>query len=151
MKIFALLTGLALLVSGPAQAFGNDDTWTTGYGMGIAEAVITKGAGNQIYVTCGIPTPGRPVTSISFTLAGDSSKDNSILLTFDNEAPQEFSLWDGDIQSASRAGASQFEYVIAKFRAKQWVNVRFEDGTNTTFSLKGANKAIGECPTDFSQ
>lgn len=45
--------GVALLAApGAALAFGNDDRWESGWGMGIAEAVITRGPGNQIYVTC---------------------------------------------------------------------------------------------------
>lgn len=119
--------------------------------MGVSEAIINKGPGNSIYVTCGTPTPSMPVTGVTFTLVGDSSKDSSITLTFDGEAPQDFSLNDGGIESFSRSGSNQFDYVIQKFKSKQWVNVRFQNGTNATFTLKGANDAIGDCPSDFSQ
>lgn len=146
-----ILPIIAILYSSPALSFGNDESWTSGWGMGISEAIINKGPGNSIYVTCGTPTPERPVSGVSFNLIGDSSKDRSILLTFDGESPQDFSLNDGKIESFSRSGSAQFEYVIQKLKNKQWVNVRFQNGTNATFTLNGANDAIGDCPSDFSQ
>lgn len=146
-----LLSFLVLMCHTPVFAFGNDESWTFGGAMGIAEAVINKGPGNQIYVSCGSPTQNGSVTGVRFTLMGDSSKSDTILLTFDGDPPQEYRLNDGSIASATRADAFQFEHVIERFRTKQWVNVRFENGTNAIFSLKGANKAISNCPTDFSQ
>lgn len=141
----------AAILASSAIAFGNDEAWESGWGMGISEAIITKGQGNKIYVACGIPTPGRPVTSISFALIGNAPNSSSILLTFDGEAPREVFLSNGSIESASRAGASQFDYIIGKFREKQWVNVRYMDGTNATFTLNGASDAIGICPSDLLQ
>ena len=35
-----------------ASAFGRDDKWVSGWGQGVAEAIVTHGPGNQIYVTC---------------------------------------------------------------------------------------------------
>lgn len=146
-----IFTIVAILHSSPALSFGNDESWTSGWGMGISEAIINKGPGNSIYVTCGTPTTTMSVTGISFTLIGDSSKDSSVILTFDGEPPQDFSLIDGNIESFSRVGSAQFEHIIQKLKTKQWVNVRFQNGTNATFTLNGANDAIGDCPSDFSQ
>lgn len=134
-----------------AFAFGNDEAWTSGFGMGVAEAVITNGPGNQILVACGAPLPGRSVSAISFMLVGDSSDDDEVLLTFDGDAPEGYPLTDGGIGSASHADSGWFERAIEKFRVKNFVNVRFKDGRNATFTLRGASKAISECPSDFSQ
>ncbi|WP_395517815.1 hypothetical protein [Pseudorhizobium flavum] len=131
-----------------ALAFGNDDHWVSGWGMGVAEAVITKGPGNQIYVTCD-DGADRNATGISFTLAGDTSKDSSIQLIFDNEDPEDYSLWDGSIRSDCRVCAQTYDVVIDKLKKHSTVHVKFQNGLGTRFSLKGAAKAIGECTADF--
>lgn len=64
MKIaIALLAMMAMPAS--AHSFGNDDHWVSGWGQGISEAIITKGPGNQIYVTCD-DGAGREATGIRF-------------------------------------------------------------------------------------
>lgn len=55
-------------------AFGNDEIWTSGFGQGVSEAVINKGPGNQIMVTCDSGAD-RDATGISFMLGGNSPKE----------------------------------------------------------------------------
>lgn len=47
-----ILSDPVLLTADAAFAFGRDDSWTSGWGQGVAEAVVTLGPGNRIYVTC---------------------------------------------------------------------------------------------------
>lgn len=141
--------GVALLAApGAALAFGNDDRWESGWGMGIAEAVITRGPGNQIYVTCDDGAM-RNATAISFTLAGDSSKDSSVQLTFDGGEPEDYSLWDGQIKSDCHACASTYDVVIKKLKTHNFVHVKFGNGKAAKFSLNGSAKAIKQCVADF--
>ncbi|KVK62655.1 hypothetical protein L905_18975 [Agrobacterium sp. TS43] len=141
--------GVALLAApGAASAFGNDDRWESGWGMGVAEAVVTRGAGNQIYVTCD-EGADRNATAISFTLAGNSSKDSSVQLTFDGEAPEDYTLWDGQIKSDCRACAATYDIVIKKLKTHSSVHVKFKNGDAANFSLNGSSKAIGQCVADF--
>lgn len=146
MKYLILI--IAVCTSTSALAFGNDDKWTSGWGMGVSEAVITKGPGNQIYVTCDDGADSN-ATGISFTLLGDSPKGNTIQLTFDNDDPEDYSLFDGKITSDCRVCASIYDSVIQKLKAKSSVHVKFSNGTSTRFTLKGASKAIGHCVADF--
>ena len=145
---WAAFSCAAALMPATSYAFGNDDHWVSGWGQGISEAIITKGPGNQIYVTCD-DSAGREATGISFMLGGKSATGSSILLGFDKDDPKEFSLWDGVIPSNCRACASVYDVVIAGFKKHSSVYVRFENGDATRFSLKGARKAIGQCVADF--
>lgn len=131
-----------------AIAFGNDDEWVSGFGQGVCESIVTHGANNSIYVSCECGS-GRPSSGITFRLAGQNPTGSSILLTFDGRAPEEISISDGRIESNCRACAATFTYVIELLRTYNSVNVRFENGDNATFTLKGSNSAIGECIADF--
>lgn len=130
------------------MAFGSDDKWTSGWGQGVAEAIVTKGPGNQIYVTCN-EGAGYDATGISFTLRDREPTGHSVLLTFDGEDPEEFSIWSGRITSNCRACAATYEVVVGKLRRHKSVHVRFENGDAARFSLKGAAKAIGQCIPDL--
>lgn len=129
-------------------AFGSDDYWMSGWGQGIHEAIITKGPGNRIYVTCGEGAgPGH--TGIDFMLSNQPPTGSSILLTFDNNDPESYSIWSGRIPSDCRACASVYEAVLEKLRRHRSVHVRFENGDATRFTLTGSSKAISECMPDF--
>lgn len=131
-----------------ASAFGSDDKWTAGWGQGVAEAIVTKGPGNRMYVTCD-DGAARNATKISFTLHGKSPTGRSVLLTFDNKDPQDFAIWDGEIRSDCRTCAATYDHVISLLKAHSSVHVRFENGEATRFTLKGASKTIGQCKADF--
>lgn len=139
---------LTIAVVGNADAFGSDDRWTAGWGQGIAEAVIGKGPGNQIYVTCD-EGAGRNATGISFMLAGKAPTGAVVTLTFDNADPHDFSLWDGAIRSDCHACASTYDVVIDALKKHSSVHVRFENGDAARFTLKGSSAAIGHCIADF--
>lgn len=148
MKFQAILCAMAVGISSSALAFGSDDKWTAGWGQGIAEAIITKGPGNQIYVTCD-QGAGRSATGISFMLSGRAPTGHSITLTFDNSDPQDYSLWDGEIISSCRACAATYDVVIDQMKKAASVHVRFENGDAARFTLRGSSRAIGECTADF--
>lgn len=141
---------LWVAVAGHALAFGSDDRWQSGWGQGVAEAIVTRGAGNSIYVTCD-DGAGRNATAISFNLRDRPPTGSRITLTFDSDDPEDVSIWDGEIKSDCRACASVYEYVIEKLRSKNSVHVRFENGDAARFTLKGSRKAIGQCTPDFAR
>lgn len=140
-----------LVTTNPALSFGRDDEWTSGWGQGVAEAIVTHGPGNQIYVTCNDGGSPYSATEINFTLGGDSSKDNSITLTFDGDEPKQFMLSHGSITSDCHACMSNYLFVIDKFKTKNKVHVLFESGVGTSFTLKGAKNAISQCTPDFAR
>ncbi|MDP2738320.1 MAG: hypothetical protein Q8O82_06335 [Pseudorhodobacter sp.] len=131
----------------PARAFGNDEHWVSGWGMGTKEAIITKGPGNQIYVACeeGSTNP----SSISFMLGGDGPRGDQITLTFDETDPQDFWITNGEITSDCHACAANFDTVIELLKSHNSVHVRFENGLSTRFSLSGSGEAIGQCVAGF--
>lgn len=127
----------------------SDAIWRSGWGQGVAEAQVTHGSGNEIYVAC---EDGSEIdSSISFMLAGDGpGKTSEIMLIFDKGNPETISVdSDGNITSDSYAGDSNFRYVISKFKKHQSVYVRFSDGRESSFTLKGAANAIGDCRPTF--
>ncbi|PTQ92600.1 hypothetical protein C8R30_12223 [Nitrosomonas nitrosa] len=133
----------------------SDDIWRSGWGQGVSEAEVTRGSGNKIYVAClsGREWPLDMGSSISFMLAGDGPKPNSeLLIIFDKKHPESFSVdKHGKITSDCRACAANFDYLIEQLKKHSSIYVRFSDGRESTFTLKGSAKAIGECPSAWSQ
>lgn len=152
MKLTVLGGALAwagiFLGATPAFSFGNDREWQSGWGQGVAEAVVTNGAGNQIYVTCD-EGAGRNATGISFMIGGDSPTGDHIVLTFDGADPEQVWVQDGQITSDCRACAGTYDWTIERLKKHSRVHVMTEAGESAAFTLKGATKAIGNCTADF--
>lgn len=152
------LSALILSLACTAPSFAwlsetSDHEWRSGWGQGVGEAEVTRGSGNNIYVACVEGQHSVSSSSISFKLAGDGPKNNSeVMLIFNGKQPITISTDRfGEVESKSHAGASVFEHLIDSFKKHNSVYVRFSDGREATFTLKGAKKAIGDCPSAFSQ
>ena len=146
IKRLIIATALVCLAKA-SFAFGNDDSWVSGWGMGTKEAVVTNGPGNEIYVAC---DEGSSLSSsIRFILGGDSPKGHAITLTFDGSDPEDFWLADDLISSDCRACAANFDRVIQLLKSHKSVHVRFENGLSSKFNLAGSGEAIGECIAGF--
>lgn len=144
MIIATVLSVLAMTGPRPQEDFGRDDRWVSGWGMGVSEAAVTHGPGNQIYVTC-----GEGQTGIRFMLAGDSPNGfSTVLLTFDGEDPVGVTMKDGKIDSNCRVCAANYVMVANALRRHRSVHVRFDNGTSTRFTLNGSAEAIVECEPD---
>jgi hypothetical protein len=144
LMIFA--ASLAIVASA-ANAFGSDEKWSSGFGQGVCEAIVTSGAGNEIYVGCDCGSD-RP-SSISFQLAGKSPTGDLVFLSFDGGQAEDVSLWNSAIPSDCRACASNFDYVKERLKRHSNVRVMFQNGDAANFTLKGSTAAIGECEADF--
>ncbi|MCE9662964.1 hypothetical protein LY622_05880 [Halomonas sp. M5N1S17] len=121
----------------------SDDEWRSGWGQGVAEAEVTRGSGNKIYVAC--ESGSRRASSIHFSLAGDGPRSNEIIMIFDQGPLETISVdQNGTISSDSRAGALNFDHVLEKLKIHNSVYIRFSDGRESTFTLKGSAKAISE-------
>lgn len=149
MRFVVLALGFGVSFSALAWSTATSDkVWRSGWGQGVAEAQVTHGSGNQIYVACNDGSGMN--SSISFWLVGDSPKSGEILMIFDKGSPESISVnADGDIVSDSRVSDSTFRYVLDKFRQHNSVYIRFSNGHESTFTLKGAAKAIGDCRSTF--
>ena len=130
-------------------AFGNDDSWVSGWGMGTKEAVITHGPGNEIYIAC--DEGSNLSSSIRFMLGGDDPKGKVVTLTFDGADPEDFWLADDIISSDCHACAANFDRVIELLKSHKTVHVRFENGLSSRFTLDGSSEAIGECIAGFNK
>nr|CAS02971.1 putative integron gene cassette protein [uncultured bacterium] len=108
--VFAVLLLCSLSVfAWPTET--SDKAWRSGWGQGVAEAQVTHGSGNEIYVAC---EDGSGIdSSISFMLAGDGPKSGEILMIFDKGEPESIQVGaDGNITSNSHASDSTFRYVL---------------------------------------
>lgn len=136
------------LTAGAAWAFGNDITWEAGGDQGVSEAIITSGAGNSIMATCDVGQDNN-LTGITFEIGGTYPEDY-VILTFDGQNPEQVGLWgEGMITSSCRACAGTYDWVIERLKRHHRIHVMTKEGKSTTFSLKGATKAIGDCTADF--
>ena len=145
-----LLSGvivIAAIAGTTAGAFGRDDRWSSGFGMGVCEALVTSGAGNQIYVACDCGS-AQP-SSISFMLGGGAPKGDRIFLSFDGADAEDIWISEGGITSDCRACAGTFEYVRDALKRHGRVRVMAQNGDAATFTLVGSSEAIGECSAAF--
>ncbi len=138
---------MALLM--PTLSAASDDQWHSGYGMGVCEASVSSGAGNEIYVACECGS-GTPST-IHFTIGGETPSSKHLFLTFDAKDAQYVSLWDGVIPSDCRACDDNFRYALEGFKGHSKVRVMLPSGEATTFTLKNATEALGSCVSSFGQ
>lgn len=148
-RVFIFLS--CLLTCGSAFSWAtttSDKVWRSGWGHGVAEAEVTYGSGNTIYVACN--DGSNFDSSIDFTLAGDGPKGNQVLFIFDGGQPETVQVGKyGTVASDSYAGDATFRHLLKQFKAHKQVYVRFTDGREATFTLNGASKAIGNCRSTF--
>jgi hypothetical protein len=138
---------LGLVIASPSFGWAtetSDDKWRSGWGQGWAEAQVTHGSGNEIYVAC--EAGSEENSFIRFTLVGSGPRAREILVIFDNGHPASIETGpDGTITQDSNAGDSTFRYLLQAFKQRNNVYVRFPDGRESTFTLKGAAAALGGC------
>jgi hypothetical protein len=129
----------------------SDDVWRSGWGQGVSESEVTYGSGNRIYVACHEPLSWGG-SSISISLGGREFPNSELLIRFDNGKLESFHTDKrGYIESDSRVGDAQFHYLIDHFKKHKKVYIRAPNGYESTFTLKGSTKALGnDCKSGFS-
>lgn len=125
----------------------SDDKWRSGFGQGIVEAEVTQGSGNKIEVVCSDPDNSLNIpSSISVTIGNRTS--SSMLMVYDGGKPEEISL-GSYIDSSNHVGADYFLHILEKFKKHKKVYIRFADGSEATFTLKGAKAVVDGCKPTF--
>lgn len=155
MRPAILAASLALAAPFPASAWNgtSDQQWRSGWGQGVSEAQVTKGSGNEIYVTCTEYAEDIASTQVSFSLAGSPPPPGSeVIMVFDNSRPVAYGVDNtGAVSSACRACVDDFVGLIDRLKSHKSVYVRFADGREADFTLKGSSAAIGDCSPDFGK
>lgn len=139
----------------PTVCFGwlsetSDEEWRSGWGQGVSEAEITNGSGNKIYVAC-TEDDYMGGSKIHLSLSGDSAKGRSeVMFAFDDKKPIFINVdEDGHVASDCRVCAANFTYLVDELKTRNSVLVRFSDGRESSFSLHGSAKSIGDCKATF--
>lgn len=110
---------LAFCFSGQALAFGNHDTWTSGFAQGTAEYTILGKGQSQLYLAC--DSSGTQAATVIFTDASGHqvSMDSGQSLTIKIDSGEEADI----SESASHAGQSNLMWAWNKLRTGQRVVV----------------------------
>lgn len=108
---------LAFCFSGQALAFGNHDTWTSGFAQGTAEYTILGKGQSQLYLAC--DSSGTQAATVIFTDASGHqvSMDSGQSLTIKIDSGEEADI----SESASHAGQSNLMWAWNKLRTGQRV------------------------------
>lgn len=125
-----------------AQAFGNHQTWTSGFAQGSSEYVILGKGKSQLYLACG--DGSRSATLIFTDPAGhDISMDSGkrLLLKIDEDDAVDISDTD------SHAGEGSITSAWNHLRNGKQVTVSGENVRSATFTLNGAGKVLPEFGT----
>jgi hypothetical protein len=146
MKKTLLLAAALSLAAMPALAQG----WRSGFGQGINEISVGNGPGNEFRINCDVGiTDDASRTSVSFTIRDRYPRKGSKVAVYIDDTELEFYM-DDDYRSliSYRAAQGNFDMLWEKARTGRSMRVVFEDGRTSTFSLKGAAKALGRKPCD---
>ncbi|HBH7007823.1 TPA: hypothetical protein ACPY0B_002752 [Citrobacter farmeri] len=140
MKKKILLSALLISALTPAvsQAFGNRDTWASGWGQGVSEFVILGKGQSQLYLTC--EDTGSRAATLRFTdekghqVRMDSGQ--SLNLKIDDETPVSIS------DSESHVGSDNVAWAWNQLRTGKRVIVSGEGVKAAVFTLNGAGKVL---------
>lgn len=126
------------LVPAVAMTFGNQTTWTRGWGQGVSEFVINGESQSQLSLTCE-DYGSQPATVIFTDASGHQvsmDEDKSLQVSIDGGAPIDIS------ESGSRVGGNNLALAWAQLRNGKQVSVTGDGVKDATFTLAGAAKVL---------
>lgn len=131
---------LALCFSAQVLAFGNHETWTSGFAQGTAEYTILGKGQSQLYLAC--DSSGSQAATIIFTDANGHqvSMDSGQTLTMKIDNTEEVDI----SESESHEGSDNVMWVWNKLRSGKNVILSGTGEKPTAFTLKGAGVVIPE-------
>ena len=121
-----------------AMAFGNQTTWTRGWGQGVSEFVIKGKGQSQLSLTCE-DYGSQPATVIFTDVSGHQvsmDEDKSLHVSIDGGALIDIS------ESGSRVGGNNLALAWAQLRNGKQVSVTGDGVKSATFTLAGAAKVV---------
>ncbi|WP_431223897.1 hypothetical protein ACQ86O_01780 [Serratia sp. L9] len=135
LSALVLVCGLVPVI---AQAFGNKDTWSSGWGQGVSEFVIKGKGQSQLSLTCE-DYGSQPATVIFTDASGHQvsmDEDKSLQVSIDGGALIDIS------ESGSRVGGNNLALAWAQLRKGKQVSVTGDGVKPATFTLSGATKVL---------
>lgn len=137
-KFFKGLLLATFSISTSALAFGNHDTWVSGFAQGVSEYTILGQGKANLYLACDGNDSRAEMLIFTDPNGLQVSTDNGqrITVQIDREDPVDVSDTD------SRVGSNNFVWMWDKLRSGKSVTLSGEGVKSTTFTLKGANKAL---------
>ncbi|MBA7731190.1 MAG: hypothetical protein RSD49_13755 [Hafnia sp.] len=126
------------LVPAVAMAFGNQTTWTRGWGQGVSEFVINGEGQSQLSLSCE-DYGSQPATVIFTDASGHQvsmDEDKSLQVSIDGGALIDIS------ESGSRVGGNNLARAWDQLRNGKQVSVTGDGAKPATFTLAGAAKVL---------
>ncbi|MFH5028738.1 hypothetical protein ACHHZ2_11235 [Citrobacter freundii complex sp. 2024EL-00237] len=121
-----------------AQAFGNQNTWSSGWGQGVSEFVIKGKGQSQLYLSC--EDYGSQPATVIFTDANghevSMDEDKNLQVSIDGGESIDIS------ESDSRVGSNNLVLAWAQLRKGKQVSVTGDGVKPATFTLAGAAKVL---------
>lgn len=140
LSALVLVCGLVPVM---AQAFGNKDTWSSGWGQGVSEFVIKGKGQSQLYLSC--EDYGSQPSTVIFTDASghevSMDEDKNLQVSIDGGEAIDIS------ESGSRLGSNNLVLAWTQLRNGKQVSVSGEGVKPATFTLAGAAKVLPEFGT----
>lgn len=126
-----------------AMAFGNQTTWTRGWGQGVSEFVIQGKGQSQLYLAC--EDEGTQAASVIFTDATGHqvSMDSGKTLQVRIDGGEAIDISESD----SRVGENNLTLAWTQLRNGKQVSVSGEGVRPVTFTLAEAAKVLPEFGT----
>lgn len=137
-KILKGLLLATLSISTNVLAFGNHDTWVSGFAQGVSEYIVLGQGQAKLYLACD-GSDSRAEMLIFTDPSGRQINTDSgkrITVQIDREEPVDVS------ETNSRVGSDNFAWMWDKLRSGNHVTLSGEGVKSATFTLKGANKVL---------
>jgi len=126
------------LMPAMAQAFGNHDTWTSGWGQGVSEFVIKGKGQSQLYLACD-DAGSQPATLIFTDASGHQvSIDSGKRLQVRIDGGEPVDISDSD----SRVGENNLAFAWQALRTGNQVLVSGDGVRPALFTLNGAGNVL---------
>lgn len=127
-----------LSISTNVLAFGNHDTWVSGFAQGVSEYTVLGQGQAKLYLACDGNDSRAEMLIFTDSNGRQVSTDNGqqITVQIDREEPVDVSETD------SRVGSNNFVWMWDKLRSGKHVTLSGEGVKSASFTLKGANKVL---------
>lgn len=125
-----------------AQEYGD---WIVGFGQGYVEHTVKNGPGNTFTIVCDSgATIDHRGTGLSISIRDNGPPINStVKVVLDDKEISIAVDRNGSMKADCHVCSDNFVYLWDKIRKAKFMVVQFSNGDSSSFSLKGAKKALG--------
>lgn len=146
---FTIAATIAFIPVSGASAFGEPNTWSSGWGQGVSEYIAVNHNGDELYIACSNMSPVS-MTLIANGKSYGGGEQEDFSLTIDGTTIQH------PYETSSRVDADNFLYAWDLLRKANSIQAVTSDGAKIELPSQGSARALPawgtpefSCHTEF--